>query len=265
MADARPHGLSLAPSHDASPATPSTTSPRPALSLAPAPKPTANVGPKAGSAPAPRPEDVAAWLRWTVFPRAALLLAMPFLPEALRPARTLLHATLPYTLSTTRAFWFRTSYFWEDYPHTHLSGAMKRYYLSQIAYCCGRLWCVSLLLYFFLASDARRPLSSRPTRIPRPSSSAIFLFFRDVLMLASEECRSDHSKYVLHHVITVWMVRCVCILRFFCFVLSYFRVEMGFDLGAAGFELALDLRLLGLRAGFAFFPRATFPGLFWRR
>ncbi|KAJ6557017.1 hypothetical protein DFH09DRAFT_1317592 [Mycena vulgaris] len=39
-----------------------------------------------------------------------------------------------YTLSTTRAFWFQTSYFWEDYPHTHLSGAMKRYYSSQIAY-----------------------------------------------------------------------------------------------------------------------------------
>ncbi|KAJ6557031.1 TLC domain-containing protein [Mycena vulgaris] len=72
-----------------------------------------------------------------------------------------------YTLSTTRAFWFRTSYFWEDYPHTHLSGAMKRYYLSQIAY-----WLQQAL----------------------------------VLMLALEKRRSDHWEYVVHHVITVWMV-----------------------------------------------------------
>ncbi|KAJ7616139.1 hypothetical protein B0H17DRAFT_1299621 [Mycena rosella] len=38
-----------------------------------------------------------------------------------------------YNMSTIRACWFRTS-FWADYPNTHLSASMKRYYLSQIAY-----------------------------------------------------------------------------------------------------------------------------------
>ncbi|KAJ7633733.1 hypothetical protein B0H17DRAFT_1217467 [Mycena rosella] len=50
-----------------------------------------------------------------------------------------------YNMSTIRAFWFRTSFFWADYPHTHLSASMKRYYLSQIAY-----WLQQALVRAFL-------------------------------------------------------------------------------------------------------------------
>ncbi|KAJ7085141.1 longevity assurance proteins LAG1/LAC1 [Mycena belliarum] len=72
-----------------------------------------------------------------------------------------------YIMSTSRTHWFQTSYFWADYPHTHLSGAMKRYYLSQIAY-----WVQQ----------------------------------GGVLALGLEKRRSDFWEYVLHHLITVWMV-----------------------------------------------------------
>ncbi|KAJ7085139.1 TLC domain-containing protein [Mycena belliarum] len=72
-----------------------------------------------------------------------------------------------YIMSTSRTHWFQTAYFWADYPHTHLSGAMKRYYLSQIAY-----WVQQ----------------------------------GGVLALGLEKRRSDFWEYVLHHLITVWMV-----------------------------------------------------------
>ncbi|KAJ7128260.1 hypothetical protein C8R46DRAFT_1049545 [Mycena filopes] len=39
-----------------------------------------------------------------------------------------------YNMSTTPVGWFATRAFWEGYPHTHLGGAMKRYYLCQIGY-----------------------------------------------------------------------------------------------------------------------------------
>ncbi|KAJ7035785.1 hypothetical protein C8F04DRAFT_1394589 [Mycena alexandri] len=35
-------------------------------------------------------------------------------------------------MRTTPAFWFRAAFFWHDYPHTHLSGAMKQYYVVRI-------------------------------------------------------------------------------------------------------------------------------------
>ncbi|KAF7365879.1 Longevity assurance proteins LAG1 LAC1 [Mycena venus] len=72
-----------------------------------------------------------------------------------------------YNMSTSRTWWFQTEYFWRDYPHNHLSGAMKRYYLFQIAY-----WLQQFL----------------------------------VLILGLEKRRSDHWELVIHHVITVWMV-----------------------------------------------------------
>ncbi|KAJ7624071.1 longevity assurance proteins LAG1/LAC1 [Mycena polygramma] len=72
-----------------------------------------------------------------------------------------------YIMSTSRTWWFDTQYFWRDYPHTHLSGAMKRYYLSQIAY-----WLQQAL----------------------------------VLLLGLEARRSDYWEFVVHHVVTVWMV-----------------------------------------------------------
>ncbi|KAJ6626537.1 TLC domain-containing protein, partial [Mycena sp. CBHHK59/15] len=72
-----------------------------------------------------------------------------------------------YVMSQSRTWWFRTEFFWRDYPHAALSGAMKRYYLSQIAY-----WLQQFL----------------------------------VLTLGLEKRRSDHWELVLHHCITVWMV-----------------------------------------------------------
>ncbi|KAJ6554212.1 TLC domain-containing protein [Mycena capillaripes] len=72
-----------------------------------------------------------------------------------------------YVMSTSRTWWFDTQYFWRDYPHTHMSAAMKRYYLSQIAY-----WLQQAL----------------------------------VLLLGLEAPRSDYRELALHHLITVWMV-----------------------------------------------------------
>ncbi|KAJ7836057.1 TLC domain-containing protein, partial [Mycena olivaceomarginata] len=57
--------------------------------------------------------------------------------------------------------------FWEDYPHTHMGGPLKAYYLAQIAY-----WCQQFT----------------------------------VLGLGLEKRRSDHRELVVHHVVTIWMV-----------------------------------------------------------
>ncbi|KAJ7035766.1 hypothetical protein C8F04DRAFT_1394579 [Mycena alexandri] len=65
---------------------------------------------------------------------------------------------------TTPAFWFRTAFFWRDYPHTHLSGAMKRYYVVQIGYWVQQ-W--------------------------------------TVLLLGLKKRRSDYWEYMVHHVVTV--------------------------------------------------------------
>ncbi|KAJ7035780.1 TLC domain-containing protein, partial [Mycena alexandri] len=70
-------------------------------------------------------------------------------------------------MRTTPAFWFRTAFFWRDYPYTHLSGAMKRYYVVQIGYWVQQ-W--------------------------------------TVFLLGLEKRRSDHWEYMVHHVVTVWMV-----------------------------------------------------------
>ncbi|KAJ7267738.1 longevity assurance proteins LAG1/LAC1 [Mycena rebaudengoi] len=72
-----------------------------------------------------------------------------------------------YIMSTAPTRWFHTPAFWEDYPHPHMSGPMKRYYLTQIAY-----WLQQFL----------------------------------VLTLGLEARRSDHWELVLHHCVTVWMV-----------------------------------------------------------
>ncbi|KAJ7182868.1 longevity assurance proteins LAG1/LAC1 [Mycena crocata] len=72
-----------------------------------------------------------------------------------------------YIMSTSRTWWYQTEYFWCDYPHNHLSGAMKRYYLCQIAF-----WLQQFL----------------------------------VLVLGLEKRRSDHNQFIIHHCVTVWMV-----------------------------------------------------------
>ncbi|KAJ7035738.1 hypothetical protein C8F04DRAFT_1258619 [Mycena alexandri] len=68
-------------------------------------------------------------------------------------------------MRTTPAFRFRTAFFWRDYPHTHLSGAMKRYYVVHIGYWVQQ-W--------------------------------------TVLLLGLDKRRSDYWEYMVHHV-TVWM------------------------------------------------------------
>ncbi|KAJ7245926.1 TLC domain-containing protein [Mycena haematopus] len=72
-----------------------------------------------------------------------------------------------YNLLTSRTLWFTTRHFWLDYPHTHLPGPLKAYYLLQISY-----WLQQFL----------------------------------VLGLGLERRRSDHWELVIHHVVTVWMV-----------------------------------------------------------
>ncbi|KAJ7739003.1 longevity assurance proteins LAG1/LAC1 [Mycena metata] len=71
------------------------------------------------------------------------------------------------TLLTTPTAWFHTPAFWIGYPHTHLSGAMKRYYVLQIGYWVQQ-WAV--------------------------------------LLLGLEKRRSDYWEYMVHHLVTVWMV-----------------------------------------------------------
>jgi hypothetical protein len=42
------------------------------------------------------------------------------------------------------------AHFWIDYPHNHLSGPMKWYCLSQIAYWLQQRWCVLFLMNFYI-------------------------------------------------------------------------------------------------------------------
>ncbi|KAF8197776.1 TLC domain-containing protein [Mycena galopus ATCC 62051] len=72
-----------------------------------------------------------------------------------------------YNMLHSRTGWFDTRAFWAAYPHTHLPGPLKAYYLTQIAY-----WLQQAL----------------------------------VLGLGLEKRRSDHWELVIHHVVTVWMV-----------------------------------------------------------
>ncbi|EDR12888.1 uncharacterized protein LACBIDRAFT_246245 [Laccaria bicolor S238N-H82] len=64
-------------------------------------------------------------------------------------------------------YWYRTEYFWIDYPHWNLNLNLKRYYLMQFSY-----WCQQLL----------------------------------VLLLGLEKPRKDYSELVAHHFVTLWLV-----------------------------------------------------------
>ncbi|KAF8621577.1 hypothetical protein AX15_007603 [Amanita polypyramis BW_CC] len=63
--------------------------------------------------------------------------------------------------------WYRTEYFWIDYPHWDMKPELKRYYLMQSSY-----WCQQLL----------------------------------VLLLGLEKPRKDYSELVAHHIVTLWLV-----------------------------------------------------------
>ncbi|KAF8076495.1 longevity assurance proteins LAG1 LAC1 [Lyophyllum atratum] len=63
--------------------------------------------------------------------------------------------------------WYRTEYFWIDYPHWDMNPELKRYYLMQMAY-----WCQQLL----------------------------------VLLLGLEKPRKDYWELVAHHFVTLWLV-----------------------------------------------------------
>ncbi|KAF8745908.1 hypothetical protein AX14_004213 [Amanita brunnescens Koide BX004] len=70
-------------------------------------------------------------------------------------------------MSQLPTLWYRTEYFWIDYPHWDMKPELKRYYLMQSAY-----WCQQLL----------------------------------VLLLGLEKPRKDYLELVAHHIVTLWLV-----------------------------------------------------------
>ncbi|KAK7470545.1 sphingosine N-acyltransferase lag1 [Stygiomarasmius scandens] len=64
-------------------------------------------------------------------------------------------------------WWYRTEYFWIDYPHWDMKPELKRYYLMQMSY-----WIQQLL----------------------------------VLVLGLEKPRKDYAELVAHHMVTIWLV-----------------------------------------------------------
>ncbi|EKM55309.1 uncharacterized protein PHACADRAFT_120551 [Phanerochaete carnosa HHB-10118-sp] len=70
-------------------------------------------------------------------------------------------------MSQLPTWWYRTEYFWIDYPHWDMKPELKRYYLMQAAY-----WCQQLL----------------------------------VLLLGLEKPRKDYKELVAHHYVTLWLI-----------------------------------------------------------
>ncbi|KAF7362620.1 TLC domain-containing protein [Mycena venus] len=70
-------------------------------------------------------------------------------------------------MSQLPTWWYRTEYFWIDYPHTAMLAELKRYYLLQTAY-----WFQQFL----------------------------------VLALRLEKPRKDYAELVAHHVVTLFLV-----------------------------------------------------------
>ncbi|KAG6336842.1 hypothetical protein ID866_2238 [Astraeus odoratus] len=64
-------------------------------------------------------------------------------------------------------YWYRTAYFWIDYPHWEMNAELKRYYLMHSAY-----WCQQLIVLLF--------------RLEKP--------------------RKDHYELVAHHIVTLWLI-----------------------------------------------------------
>ncbi|CCM03186.1 uncharacterized protein FIBRA_05308 [Fibroporia radiculosa] len=70
-------------------------------------------------------------------------------------------------MSQFPTWWYRTEYFWIDYPHWQMKPELKRYYLMQASY-----WCQQLI----------------------------------VLLLNLEKPRKDYYELVAHHFVTLWLV-----------------------------------------------------------
>ncbi|KAK0191074.1 longevity assurance proteins LAG1/LAC1 [Armillaria mellea] len=70
-------------------------------------------------------------------------------------------------MSQLPTWWYRTEYFWIDYPHWDMVPELKRYYLMQMAY-----WSQQLL----------------------------------VMLLKLEKPRKDYNELVAHHIVTIWLV-----------------------------------------------------------
>ncbi|KZO93741.1 longevity assurance proteins LAG1/LAC1 [Calocera viscosa TUFC12733] len=72
-----------------------------------------------------------------------------------------------YVMSGLPTWWFRTEYFWLDYPHWDIKGGLKSYYLLQSSY-----WLQQLL----------------------------------VMVLGIEKPRKDFWELVAHHIVTLWLI-----------------------------------------------------------
>ncbi|KAJ7035761.1 hypothetical protein C8F04DRAFT_1233457 [Mycena alexandri] len=113
-------------------------------------------------------------------------------------------------MRTTPTFWFRTAFFWRDYPHTHLSSAMKRYYVVQIGYWVQQWTPAGLIARE--AADTRSGLRDLDVgdgcgcAPVAPCGWASRKVEARVLLLGLEKHRSDYWEYMVHHVVTVWMV-----------------------------------------------------------
>ncbi|KAJ6586738.1 TLC domain-containing protein [Mycena sp. CBHHK59/15] len=70
-------------------------------------------------------------------------------------------------MSRLPTWWYRTEFFWIDYPHWDMKAELKRYYLMQMSY-----WCQQLI----------------------------------VLILGLEKPRKDFHELVAHHLVTLWLV-----------------------------------------------------------
>ncbi|GAA5891272.1 hypothetical protein JCM6882_004640 [Rhodosporidiobolus microsporus] len=72
-----------------------------------------------------------------------------------------------YVMQRQPTWWYRTEYFWLEYPHWRMDGPLKAYYLLQFAY-----WLQQMI----------------------------------VLVLGLEKPRSDFKELVVHHLVTMWLV-----------------------------------------------------------
>ncbi|KAJ7019918.1 longevity assurance proteins LAG1/LAC1 [Mycena alexandri] len=70
-------------------------------------------------------------------------------------------------MSQLPTWWYRTEYFWLDYPHWDMKPELKRYYLMQTAH-----WTHEFL----------------------------------ILVLRLERPRSDYYEFIAHHIVTLWLV-----------------------------------------------------------
>ncbi|KAK7470546.1 sphingosine N-acyltransferase lag1 [Stygiomarasmius scandens] len=101
-------------------------------------------------------------------------------------------------------WWYRTEYFWIDYPHWDMKPELKRYYLMQMSY-----WIQQLL----------------------------------VLVLGLEKPRKDYAEYVVHHMVTIWLVGCSYLVNL---TLIGNAVFMSMDISDSSFSFSKLLNYMGM-------------------